>query len=266
MPPASSGPEAGDGPPASTPFRVSRARTTVVAVRASNLAFFGLVATTAALFLLALYQIFMVAPVEATMGIVQKIFYFHVPSAYVMYLGAATCFCGSAWFLIANSGRADAIAQAGGEVAVGFGVIVLISGPLWARKAWGTYWTWDPRLTTTLLALLIYVAYLVLRGFGGEGEAEKKFAAALGILGAGVLPIIHYSVQKWSGQHPTVITAKGGGLDPKMYPALWLSFAAFTVLAAVLVWVRARGELLVRRVSAAEDEAIELGVLTGEEG
>ena len=227
--------------------------------------FYAWVALTGALFLMALYQIFMVAPVEATMGIVQKIFYFHVPSAYVMYLGATACFCGSVWFLSTGNAKGDAIAQAGGEIAVGFGMIVLISGPLWARKAWGTYWTWDPRLTTTMLALLIYVAYLVLRGFGGEGEAEKKFAAALGILGAGVLPIIHYSVQKWSGQHPTVITAKGGGLDPKMYPALWYSFGAFTCLAIVLVWVRARGELLARRLAAAEDEAIELGVLTGEE-
>jgi heme exporter protein C len=182
-----------------------------------------------------------------------------------MYLGATACFFGSVWYLWRGGQRADAIAHAGGEMAVAFGLIVLISGPLWARKAWGTYWTWDPRLTTTLLALLVYVAYLVLRGFGGEGEAEKRFAAALGILGAGVLPIIHWSVQKWSGQHPTVITSKGGGLDPKMYPALWLSFGAFTLLAIVLLWVRARGEILQNRIRAAEDEAIELGVLEASE-
>ena len=236
-----------------------------VPAKTSTLVFLALVLLTGALFVTALYQIFAVAPVEATMGIVQKIFYFHVPSAYVMYIGAGACFVGSAWYLATGSAKGDVLAQAGGELAVAFGAIVLISGPLWARKAWGTYWTWDPRLTTTLLALLIYVAYVVLRGFAGEGEAEKKFAAALGILGVADLPIIHYSVQKWSGQHPTVITSKGGGLDPKMYPALWMSFAAFTALAIVLLWLRMRGELLARRVRDAHEKAIDVGLITGEE-
>src|SRR5258708_2653848 len=142
-----------------------------------SIGFHALAATTIALVLYALWLIFAVAPVELTMRIVQKIFYFHVPSAYCMYLGATGCFVGSCWYFVNGSERADAIAQAGGELAVAFGAIVLISGPLWARKAWGTYWTWDPRLTTTLLALLIYVAYIVLRGFGGEGQPDKKIAA-----------------------------------------------------------------------------------------
>ena len=223
--------------------------------------FYAVVALTCALLFASLYEIFAVAPTEATMGIVQKIFYFHVPAAYVMYLGATVCFAGSVGYLVLRSERADAIAQAGGELAVTFGLIVLITGPLWARKAWGTFWTWDPRLTTTLLALLIYAAYLVLRGFGGEGEAEKRFAAALGILGIADLPIIHYSVQKWSGQHPTVLTARGGGLDPRMYPALWISFVAFTALAVVLLWARVRGELLARRLRALEDLALDAGLL-----
>lgn len=233
--------------------------------RLSESGFYALVAVTTALFLYALYQIFAVAPVEMIMGIVQKIFYFHVPSAYCMYLGATACFVGSCWYLVKPNERADVIGQAGAELAVAFGAIVLISGPLWARKAWGTFWTWDPRLTTTLLALLIYVAYIVLRSFGGEGQAEKKFAAALGIVGIADLPIIHWSVNKWSGQHPQVITGKGGGLDPRMYPALWASFAAFSCLFAVLLWARARGEMLQRRLRAAEERAIEVGVLTGEE-
>ena len=231
---------------------------------ASN-GFFLLVAVTCALILASLWQIFAVAPVEAMMGIVQKIFYFHVPSAYSMYVGATFCFVGSVWYLYNRSDTADAIAHAGGELAVAFGLIVIVSGPLWARKAWGTYWTWDPRLTTTMLALLIYVAYLVLRAFGGEGEAERRFAAALGVLGVADLPIIHWSVKKWSGVHPTVITGKGGGLDPAMKPALLLSFLAFTLLTIVFIWVRARGEILARRVRRTEDRAIEVGILTGEE-
>ena len=234
--------------------------------KTSTAVFFGLTALTAALLLGALYEIFAVAPVEATMGIVQKIFYFHVPAAYAMYLGAAACLVGSAWFLATGNEKGDAIGQAGAELAVAFGTIVVFSGPLWARKAWGAYWTWDPRLTTTLLALLIYVAYVVLRGFGGEGEPEKRFAAALGILGVADLPIIHYSVKKWSGQHPTVITKGGGGLDPRMLPALFLSLAAFTALFALLLWVRARGELLARRARHVEEEALDAGLIQHEEG
>ena len=119
------------------------------------------------------------------------------------------------------------------------GVVVLITGPLWAAKAWGVYWTWDPRLTTSMLSVLLYVAYVVLRLFAGEGDAERKFAAALGVLGAANLPIIHFSVQKWGGNHPKVITSGGGGLhDPNMSLGLGLGFLSFTLIAAVLLWWR----------------------------
>jgi heme exporter protein C len=202
-----------------------------------------------------------VAPVEATMGIVQKIFYFHVPAAYSMYLGAAACFVGSAGYLAKGTAFWDALARAGAEVAVAMGLMVLISGPLWAAKAWGLYWTWDPRLTTSMLSVLVYVAYVVLRAFAGDGEAERKFAAALGILGAANLPIIHFSVQKWGGNHPRVITTGGGGLhDPNMKIALTLGFVTFTLLAAVLLWTRLRIDLASSRLAELEQEALELGV------
>ncbi len=239
--------------------------TKVSGVARSDVFFTTAVVITAGLFGMALYQIFFVAPVEVVMGIVQKIFYFHVPSAYVMYIGATVCFVGSAWYLATGNLKGDALAHAGGEIAVAFGAIVLITGPLWARNAWGTYWTWDPRLTTTLLALLIYIAYLVLRAFGGDGEAERKFAAALGILGIADMPIIHYSVRKWSGQHPTVINKGGGGIAPEMVPALLWSLAAFTMLAVVLIWVRARGEILAQRLASTRESAIEAGLVTEEQ-
>jgi heme exporter protein C len=159
---------------------------------ASDIVFYALWAIVTAMFLFVIWGMFFYAPVEKTMGIVQKIFYFHVPSAYAMYIGAGACFVGSvAYFLSPTDGR-DAFAKAGAETAVAFGLIVLTTGPLWAAKAWGRYWTWDPRLTTSMLSVLIYVAYVVLRSFAGDGQAEKKFAAALGILGAANLPIIHY--------------------------------------------------------------------------
>ncbi len=194
---------------------------------------------TLALFAAALYTIFVVAPVEQQMGIVQKIFYFHVPSAYAMYIGFFVSAVGSAVYLLKRSPRWDAIAVAGAEVGTLFCLIVLLTGPLWARKAWGVWWTWDPRLTTTLLSGMIFAAYLALRSMGDAGEVEKRFAAGLALLGLVNLPLIHYSVQRWRGVHPTVITGKGGGLESEMYWALGISFLAFTGLAVLLIWARA---------------------------
>ena len=197
---------------------------------------------TVALFGAALYTIFVVAPVERQMGIVQKIFYFHVPSAYAMYIGFAVSALGSAVYLLKRDPRWDALGVAGAEVGTLFCLVVLLTGPLWARKAWGVWWTWDPRLTTTLLAGMIFAAYLALRSMGNAGEVEKRFAAGLALFGVVDLPLIHYSVQRWRGVHPTVITGKGGGLESEMYWALGLSFIAFTGLAVLLIWARASAE------------------------
>jgi heme exporter protein C len=224
--------------------------------RNSSIAFFVLLGITLIVFLIDINLIFLSTPIEKTMGVVQKIFYFHVPSAYAMYIGAGACFVGSVAYFLSPTDARDAFAKAGAETAVAFGLIVLVTGPLWAAKAWGRYWTWDPRLTTSLLSVLIYVAYVVLRTFAGDGQAEKKFAAALGILGAANLPIIHYSVQKWSGQHPVVIGRGGGGLAKEMYPAFFLSLGAFTLLAAVVLWARTRLEISRARLRQLEDEAI----------
>jgi len=233
---------------------------TAPATRAS-VPFTLLTAASAVLMLVELYLIFVHAPVERQMGIVQKIFYFHVPSAYMMYLGFGLSAVASAVYLAKRDDRWDAWAVAGAEVGAVFCLIVLLTGPLWARKAWGTYWTWDPRITTTLLAGMVYFAYLVLRSFGSTGEVEKRFAAVLSIFGLLDLPIIHYSVQRWRGTHPTVITGKGGGLHPDMYPALFVGFALFTALGVLLMWERARVERLRQRVQGIEIEAAERGLL-----
>jgi len=229
--------------------------------RAPSAGWIALAVTTAVLLVASLYAIFAVAPVELQMGVVQKIFYFHVPAAYAMYVGFFTCAVGSVVYLVKRSERWDAIAVAGAEVGLLFCVSVLVEGPLWARKAWGVWWTWDPRLTTTLLAGLVFFSYVILRAFGASGEAEKKFAAGLAIVGLLDLPIIHYSVQRWRGQHPTVITGKGGGLAPSMVPALVLSFVLFTALAILLMWARTRAERMRQRVHALELEAAERGLL-----
>ncbi len=205
------------------------------------------------------------APVaqDSAGGLTQKIFYFHVPSAYVMYIGVGACVLGSIGYLAQRTPGWDALAQAGAEMAVVFASVVLITGPLWARKAWGAYWAWDPRLTTTLLGTLIFVAYLVLHT-NAAGEAERKFSAALAVMGACVMPVIHYSVQLWRGQHPTVITSRGGGLAPEMGQTLALSFTAFTVMAAALLFLRARVALGEARLAELRTEAVSLGLLDEE--
>jgi len=209
----------------------------------------------------AIQVIFLRAPTEASMGIVQKIFYFHVPAAYGMYLGAIFCLVGSVGYLAKGTLGWDAFARGGADVAVIMGMMVMTSGPLWAAKAWGRYWTWDPRLTTALLSLSIYCAYVIMRLFSGGGEAERKFASALGILGAFTLPIIHLSVRLWGGQHPNVINKGGGGIqDPTMKLALLLGFVAFTLLATLLSLYRARLHRSEGRLDALEQEAIALGL------
>lgn len=222
---------------------------------------YALSAVTAVLLCAALYTIFAVAPVELQMGIVQKIFYFHVPSAYGMYLGWGLCVFGSVVYLVKRSALWESLAVAGGEVGTMFWAVVMVTGPLWARKSWGTYWTWDPRLTTFLLVGMIFIAYLLLRNLGATGEIERRFAAGLALLGGALSPIIHYSVQFWRGQHPTVITSKGGGLHPSMLLALLISLAAFTALTALLIWVRARAERDLARVQQLELDAAEEGLL-----
>jgi len=220
-----------------------------------------LAAATALLLIGALYLIFAVAPVEAQMGIVQKIFYFHVPSAYSMYVGWCVCAVSSGMWLWKRSDKWDAWAVAGAEIGLIFCAIVLVTGPLWARKAWGVYWTWDPRLTSTLLGGLMFFAYLVLRGLGSGGLAERRFASALALLGVPNAALIHYSVQRWRGQHPQVISGRGGGLSADMKPAFYLAFLAFTALVVLLLWVRARAERTQQAVRRLELDAAERGLL-----
>jgi len=228
-----------------------------------DLVFWALFALTAVVFAFEIGFVFLKVP-EAQAGsggIAQKIFYFHVPAAYAMYLSGTVGFLASALYLYGATDHRDAWAKAGAECAVCFGSLVLTSGPLWAKKAWGVYWTFDPRLTTLLLTVLIYGAVVMLRAFGGSGEAERRFAAALTVLGTITLPIVHYSVQKWGGNHPTVITKGGGGLGhPDMKLALGIGFFAMTLLAALLLWMRARVNFATSRLAAVEETAAAAGI------
>lgn len=187
-------------------------------------------------------------------GVAQKIFYFHVPAAYALYLCGAICCVTSAAYLIRPTTVRNAWARSAAECAVAFGLVVLTSGPLWAKKAWGIYWTWDPRLTTLLFSVLIYTSIVVLRVFAGDGDSERRFAAALGVLGTVNIPIIHLSVRLWGGNHPTVITKGGGGISPEMRTVLSIGFYAITALAILLLWLRARSATLADRLASLEQE------------
>lgn len=208
-----------------------------------------------------LYLVFFQAPTEVQMGVSQKIFYLHVPSAYGMYVGYTIAAVAGLLYLWKRSDRADAWSVAGAEIGTLFVLIVLITGPLWGRKAWGTFWVWDPRLTSTLLTGLIYVSFLALRGFGQVGETEKRFAAALAVIGFPLLFVIKYSVQRWSGQHPVVVSQGGGGIHEGMVPAFVMGFVVITLLALLLITIRVVIERARQGVERATIDAATQGLL-----
>lgn len=190
--------------------------------------------------LLGLWTIFYIAPLEQSMGIVQKIFYVHVPAAMAMYAGFGITSLTSLLYLLKPSPRFDNLAQSGVEIGVLFGLYVLISGPLWAYKAWGVAWTWDPQLTATLILFLLYSGYLLLRLFSPVNPRIRRIAAVIAVISAVDIPVIHYSVQKWGGLHPVVERSGGGGLADDMKLALLVSMAALLLLGALMMWLRYR--------------------------
>lgn len=231
----------------------------------ASLVFYTLLVLATVVFAYAIIYIFFVTPVAQLNagGLAQKIFYFHVPSI-LRGLFPSVIVCGvmSAAYLFGATDRRNAYAQAGAECAVLFGAVMLTTGPLWAKKAWGVYWTWDPQLTSALLTVMIYAAVMVLRKFGGDGDAERRFAAALGLLGMVTVPIIHYSVQKWGGNHPVVLRAGGRGLGhPAMEHALRYSYIAMTLLCVLVIWLRADSNELRSRLRNAEQKARIAGLI-----
>jgi heme exporter protein C len=178
------------------------------------------------------------APYESTMGMIQKIFYFHVPSAMLMLASAIVCGVASIRHLMTRRKASDYTAVAAAELVLVFGAIVLLTGPLWARKAWGTWWDWDVRLTSTLLLWMIFAAYMLLRRFGGPGS--DRLAAGVGIFGMANAPFVYYSVNIWRTLHPktTVIPTLSAGMRPAFY---W-SMVAFLLLYVLLLNARRRLE------------------------
>ncbi len=183
-------------------------------------------------------QMITAAPLEPVMGVVQKIFYFHVPCAIMLFVATFVCAGGSIAYLFKGSEAGDRLAAAAGELGVLFGVCVLISGPLWGRKAWGVYWQWDARLTTSLLLFLTLIAYLLARKYGGPGG--RRLAAALGLFAAVNVPLVYKSVDIWRTIHPQTTVVRT--LDPGMRPAFWASFTLVTLVFGILLALRMRLE------------------------
>ena len=174
------------------------------------------------------------APYEPTMKLVQKIFYFHVPSWFAMFTAIAVCGVASIVYIFKGIPAADRLAVAAAEVAVLFGLMGLVTGPLWGRKAWGVWWQWDARLTMALLLELVFVSYLIVRKYGGPGS--DKLAAAVGLFGTAVSPFVYASVNIWRTIHPK--TSVVPTLTTGMFEPFWFSVASFQLLFLLLLAMR----------------------------
>ena len=183
-----------------------------------------------------------VAPPDAVQGDVQRLMYVHVPAAWLAYLSFAVVFVASAAYLVTSRSRWDRLAAASAEVGVLFTALTIVLGALWGKPVWGTWWTWDPRLTTTAVLLLVYLAYLALRQMADSPRRRARWSAVLGVVGFVDVPIVHMSVVWWRSLHqaPTVLRPGAPTIAGSMLTALLVAVAAFTVVWAYLITVRLR--------------------------
>jgi heme exporter protein C len=175
--------------------------------------------------LAALYAVFVYVPTEREMGLVQRIFYFHVPSAVSAFLAFFLVFVSSIQYLRTQEVRWDRLAACAAELGVLFSLIVLVTGPIWARPIWGAYWRWEPRLTSMLILFCLYVTYLMVRSYGTDPSRTPRLAAVLGILTFVNVPLVYFSVHLWAAEqqlHPRQVA-----LDPPMKYTLLICFGAF---------------------------------------
>lgn len=204
-----------------------------------------------------LYNIFIFVPTEKTMGIVQRIFYFHVPSGIAAFLAFFVVAGYSIAFLKTRNRWYDRVSFASAELGVLFSTGILVTGMLWAKPAWNTYWSWDPRLTTMLILWFIYVAYMMVRDFVGDDERGARFAAVFAIVGVVDVPIVYFSIRWWRTIHPqpVVMGGEGSGLHPDMTYTLMISMLTFFVLYFYMLCARLRLEKSRERLNELKKEA-----------
>lgn len=215
-----------------------------------------LILITALLLAIAAYMAFWYAPTERTMGEIQRIFYFHAGSFWTSFVAFFLNAVASVVYLIKRNPRTDSLAAASAEVGVLFCTGGLIMGPLWAKPVWGIWWTWDARLTLTLLLWLLYVAYVMLRSFLPEGDRRAVISAVYGIFAAADVPLVYMANRWWRTQHPQPVIAggEGSGLNAQMWQTVMMAWAALTALMVCYVIVRMALEDGRRRVEALRRE------------
>ena len=200
----------------------------------------------AVLFLGALAMVFLYAPLEAVMNYVQKIFYFHIANAWVGMLGFMVAAVSGIVYLVKKDPKWDIIELAAVEISLVFFLIAIVTGSIWAKPSWGTFWTWDARLTTAAILEMIYLAYLLLRQGIEDPERRARFSAVYTLIGAISVPVSFLSIRIWQTIHPAVIGvgssgAQGGfGMTPPMLTTMFFCLATFSVIFATLLWYRVR--------------------------
>ena len=194
-----------------------------------------LLGLSALLMVVSLYLVFIYVPTEATMGIVQRIFYIMVPMGWLAMLSFLVVFISSILYLAKRESKWDILAYSSASLGIVFTTLALIIGSIWARPIWGVWWTWEPRLTTTLVLWFIYLAYHMVRSFAADESRGARFAAVVGIIGFVDIPIIALSTTLWKGLHPPLIIFQEGGIAPSMLLTLLVSIAAFTTFYFVLL-------------------------------
>lgn len=206
--------------------------------KASNITRNGAIFCSALSMLITMYMVFIWVPTEQNLGIVQRIFYYHVPLAWIGMLSIILVAITSAMYLLTRNQKWDNLAYSIAELGVIFISILLISGIIWDKPMWGVWWTWDARLTTTLILWFIYVSYLMMRAYGPKGSQGARYGAIIALIGAIDAPIIYMTTVWWRTVHPGLNIgplAESGGLDPRMQLTLWISMIAFTILYVVLL-------------------------------
>lgn len=189
---------------------------------------------------LAQYAIWFYAPVERTMGVVQKIFYTHLPMAWWSFVSFFVVFVASIRYLARGRARDARLAGAAAELGVLFSGLALVTGMCWARPIWNVWWTWDPRLTTTLVMWFIYAAYLLLRASDIGGSRKETVLAVLGVIAFLDVPLVFLSARSWRSIHPAVFGAPGGGLEPEMWAAALANLVAMGLFWLALLLIRTR--------------------------
>lgn len=208
-----------------------------------------------------------VVPPDASQGNVQRLMYVHVPAAWLAYLSFFVVFVASIAYLVTKRIRWDRLAAASAEVGVLFTLLTIVIGSLWGKPIWGTYWTWDPRLTTTAIMLLVYLGYLAVRRLSDSPTRRARWSAVIGIVGFADIPIVQLSVTWWRSLHqgPTFKLAGNSTIAPIMAWTLMLGVVAFTILYCYLIALRLRvgrleeralAEALSPRVGYSADEMV----------